>query len=139
MVDGHLVTDILAVVRQVGRHPCIQRDFSLRHQLHDEHGGELFGDGAEPVFDIRCVGDIPLHVGQAVSFLEDHLPRFRDQGRPAELSGVVVLPQEGIDLGRCVLREGTIVGDATCEGDQRHTDRDPRQVLESHTTSPERR
>ena len=59
----------------------VEPNGALGHLLHNQHGSELLGDGAEAKLHLRRVGDVPLTIGQAITLFKNDLVVIRDQDR----------------------------------------------------------
>ena len=57
----------------------VELDGAVGHLLHDQHGSELLGDGAKAKLHVWRVGDIPLAIGQAITFFENNPVVVRNQ------------------------------------------------------------
>src|SRR6185369_10775272 len=100
VMNGHLFSDVFAVVRQVVRQFTIQLNFALLDELKNDRRRKLFGDGAETKFGIRRVWNVPLHIREAKPALINHLPILGDEGRAIKLPVLVSGGEHLLNLDR---------------------------------------
>src|SRR5215217_4835168 len=62
VMNGHLISDVLAVLREVIGELAVELDLPLFGKLKNDGRGKLLGDRSESELRVGSVGNVPLHI-----------------------------------------------------------------------------